>query len=460
MACIFAKRFLSIVICALVVLNLSVCAAETGGGMVFEMEEFSIFDYEGPIKPRLIIGQAAELCSVEPDERVKTYPKLRSKEPIYGAVTFGYDFFTSNPGVTYAFVVDESRGNGKGYDRLYFDVNHDFDLSNDVVLKVVDERPKGIDQQAGFDVDVFFDDLELELDFGGEDKPISVKLIPRFMKMGQNDYKMVSFLNPLARKGKISVGSKEYEAMLVQNSVITGTYDKPMVGFSLGDPNEQLPFLSRMVCEEGKFYSFAATPSGDKVTVLPYGGEFGLFDVGVGDRKVKKAEHEFGWFHTQEAMIDIGKFPKEGNKVKLPVGDYRALRMTVLFGKLRVGVASDISRPGSCGTAVAKPAVFGIKIREDKPFVFDFGNKITPEFRNPAAKQRFKRDDEIKVEAALFDSVLGTLIAGLEDTTEQVGEPMKLPDGREYQRYKQLDPEVEIFNSSGKRVADGKMPFG
>jgi hypothetical protein len=460
MACLFAKRFHLIVICALVALNLSVVAAETGGGMVFEMEEFSIFDYEGPIKPRLIMGQAAELCGVERDERVKAYPKLRSKEPIYGAVTFGYDYFTSNPGVTYAFVIDKSRGNGKDYDRLYFDVNHDFDLSNDGVLKVVSERPKGIEKMGGFEVDEFFENLKLELDFGGEDKPVSVNLIPRFLKMEQNDYKMVSFLNPSGRKGKINVGSKEYEALLVQNPIITGTYDKPMVGFSLWDPNEQMPFLSRMVCEEGRFYSFAATRSGDKITVLPYGGEFGLFDVGVGDRKVKKAELEFGWFHTQEAMIDVGKFPREGSKVKLPVGDYRALRMTVLFGKLRVGVAADISRPGSCGTAVAKPTIFGIEIREDKPFVFDFSNKITPEFRNPVEKQRFKRDDEIKIEAALCDSVMGTLVAGLEDTTEKIGDPMKLPDGREYQRYKTLDPEVEIFNSSGKRVGEGKMPFG
>ena len=42
----------------------------------------------------------------------------------------------TNSGLLFYFAADESRGTGKGYDRLYFDANRDLDLRNDPVAKL------------------------------------------------------------------------------------------------------------------------------------------------------------------------------------------------------------------------------------------------------------------------------------------------------------------------------------
>lgn len=141
------------------------------------------------------------------------------------------------------------------------------------------------------------------------------------------------------------------------------------------------------------------------------------------------------------------------------MGEYRPFRLAVDFGQLRVGLAANISAVGADEEPQEKPAIFGIKIRQDKPFVFDFPNKPIVDFKSPAVMQRFKLGEELKVKAIVYDPVMDILIAGLEDKTHKVGDPIKVGD-KEYQRYESLNPVVKITNSSGECVAEGEMPFG
>ena len=165
---------------------------------VFTMREVSAFD-KIDVRPGhyLLRGQYAQ-CSTEPDKEVKAYPKLKSKHPLYGKVKFFLNSPNpvDRKGVEFHFVLDES---GEGppaveqsakekpweeempkerklagqmstqkkpkqpagtaektastasaapprtsprlepkrsrYDRLYFDLNRDLDLTNDPVLK-------------------------------------------------------------------------------------------------------------------------------------------------------------------------------------------------------------------------------------------------------------------------------------------------------------------------------------
>jgi hypothetical protein len=63
--------------------------AAAEGEAVFEMREVSVFDRsESRAFHRLVRGQYAK-CETEPDERVEAYPKLKSKRPYYGTITFG-----------------------------------------------------------------------------------------------------------------------------------------------------------------------------------------------------------------------------------------------------------------------------------------------------------------------------------------------------------------------------------
>ena len=129
-----------------------------------EMEEISVFDEaesaqlrSAGLSPRT---RYLSCSSVRPSE-VKTYPELHSDRPIYGSVLLGQDPAKGETGVRFYYVIDESEtkteapeggslldslagaltntpdGNGAEgkYDRLYFDANHNGDLTDDKVIE-------------------------------------------------------------------------------------------------------------------------------------------------------------------------------------------------------------------------------------------------------------------------------------------------------------------------------------
>jgi len=424
-------------------------------GTVFEMEEFSVFEYEGPLGARLQMGQYVRECSDQPNDKVTAYPAFKSDKPIYGTATFDMSLVRYGTGIDYCFAIDESGGTGTGYDRFYFDGNHDLDLTNDAAVAPMDNVPGQINSNRRGSQDVFFEYLQFDLDYGPDEPSWPAKMMPRLVRYTGSD--RVSFIVPTARRGKIVLGSTECEAVLSQAYGLTGRYDRPTTGLYLGDARESLPFLCSWPCVDGTFYILSPTPAGDKITVRRYTGPFGVFEVSAGRRDMEGGTVELGWLQTREGIIDVAKCPREEGKLKVPVGDYRPFRLGVRLGQLRVGFALNIPQPGE---TPAKAPVFTIEIREHHPFVLDFSGKPEVVFRSPAAGARFKAGEELKVEALVYEPEMDVLIAGLEDTTRKLGNAIKLPDGAEYQRYQSLDPVVKITNSSGECVAEGKMPFG
>ena len=106
-----------------------------------------------------------------------------------------------------------------------------------------------------------------------------------------------------------------------------------------------------------------------------------------------------------------------------------------------------------------RPAVYGITIRKDKPFVLDFSNKPDVMFASPAKDQRVKLGSSLEVKAVLVDSNLDMMIRDLDDTTRK---QTKDADGKPlgYERNLSLDPQVIITRANGEKVAEGVMPFG
>jgi hypothetical protein len=133
----------------------------------------------------------------------------------------------------------------------------------------------------------------------------------------------------------------------------------------------------------------------------------------------------------------------------------------VQLGDLLVGVV-DLRMTGDDAVPVLGPPTFPIRIRKDKPNVFELVNKLDVFFSKPG-KGSFKPGDEVQIEAALIDPVLGVRITDLHDKRRKVGETMwKRPDGKEIAlpRYASLDPTVIITSTAGAKIAEGKMPFG
>ncbi|MBN2315008.1 MAG: hypothetical protein JXM79_13840 [Sedimentisphaerales bacterium] len=106
--------------------------------------------------------------------------------------------------------------------------------------------------------------------------------------------------------------------------------------------------------------------------------------------------------------------------------------------------------------------IFGIQIREDKPFVFDFSNKPEVLFASPAKDCRIRLNEELTVKAVLIDPKLDIMIRGPTDTSRKKKRERSSVDGRKYTSWEQisLDPKVIIKRANGEKVAEGVMPFG
>ncbi len=223
--------------------------------------------------------------------------------------------------------------------------------------------------------------------------------------------------------------------------------------------------LKAMHAIGGKYYSFATTPAGNKLLVRPYDGAFGTFEVGAGERDIQEIKMQ-GSLRSKDTAVAVGGelergFPKPAKSCRLPVGDYLPAIVTVTFGRLSISVSNNYYSDGQRRRG-SRTDVYGIKVRQDKPFIFDFSNKPEVMFVSPAKDHRVKLGRELKVEAVLIDRELDIMIRRLNDTTRKEKKEYATPDGqkRTFERDVSLDPKVIITRANGEKVAEGVMPFG
>lgn len=407
-----------------------------------------------------------------PDKAVKAYPALKSRRALYGAIDFGKDRNTPGKGNPYRFVVDESAGTGRGYDRLNFDANRDLDLTNDPVLSAWETSPTSLPKRWESGKNTFFHPLSVPFDFGSEFQGKSAEILPRltvFDSIEKGEI-LIDFIMLEARKGKIQIGRRRYQAILAQPWLITGPYDKPSTSLYLTTTwpwairqewygADQLSVF-RLV--DGQFYSTSTTPTGDTLLVRRYRGPLGVFRVSPGNRQVREVGMS-GLLRCADWSVPVGTvayhsyFPEKVEECQLPAGDYAPTELWVRFGRLRLFLSDNYHTDGKHqGARVGKP-VYGIKIRPERPFLLDFSNRPEVLFASPAKDQVVKPGDEVEVKAVLIDPPLNTMIRELYDTSRKTSRKAGTTLTEEEVR---LDPTVVITDSSGKKVAEGLMPFG
>lgn len=444
-------------------------AADAGqGDEVFKLREVSVFEGGHQSFTR---GQMGE-CQDKPFPEVKAYPDFRSKKPVYGSVSFATQRGQPNSGTRFHFAVDESQGTGKGYDRLYFDLNGDLDLRNDPVVKPLRTRPEGAELRWNtIKQQVLFDYLPIPFDHGPAGMR-EVAVMPRLLcsKYEDQEYKQFCFVRARLREGNIKVGSREYTACLGNDYVIGGRLDDPATALVLVPKGGGMAVswwggdrLTGAHKVDGKFFTFSASPTGDELTVHPYSGELGTFEVGLGGRTLDKLLVR-GSLRSTNLAVPVGGaiedgWPKAARRCQVPAGDYLPSYLTIDFGRLQINVSDNYHSEGKARDRGGRPSVYGMAVREEKPYVLDFSNRPEVMFTSPTNGQRLKLGGELEVKAVLIDPKLDIMIRGLEDTTRK---QTKTPDGRAvgYQRNLSLDPKVIITRASGEKVAEGVMPFG
>jgi len=488
--------------------------------VTFKLEEIPAVGKDettGGARFRYLRGQYAS-CSNSPNPAVKVYPKLNSKRPLYGTVTFDSSYYEAKAGVTYHFVLDESAepekkpdpaktekkaGESKEkksdllasiakalvgseparstpirpdqvkntYDLLYFDRNGDLDLTNDGAIKRA-EKPafEGLPEQPNT---CCFDELALTFDFGPAAGKRPVILVPRLQVSAPN-YAHVGFIAKMGRKGKVRLGDQDYVVWLRQSGTVSGRFDRPLVQLDVSpaDRVSKGPLLlqSGPLCQvqsvDGQFLTLSASPLGDELTITPYRGELGVLEVAAGGRAITEFGATGGLVGRSAAgntmIVPLGqRGPRAPETLprsyKVPVGDYTLPTVIVQYGRLRFN-----ARMSSVAAPPGKSSPYAVQIRKDKPFVLAFSGKPEVNFMSPNKNQSFKPGDDIYIGAMLNEPGQGIQITGLWDTTEKKGTMRYVIDGNvvTVPEYAQLDPTIVIRNAAGEEVTKGKMPFG
>ena len=360
------------------------------------------------------------------------------------------------------------------YDRLHFDFNRDLDLTNDPVVRLMDDPPQGTlrpgEKDSGARV---FDYLDIPFDYGDEVGARPFRVLAKLQSFARGSG-YVAFVATVARKGRIRLGDHQFNAILSQSYSISGRFDRPYNSLRLtpvDDSSEPvLAWGPGVLCAmqelDGVLYRITSTPSGDKLTVAPYQGDFGTVTIDAGGRQVDKLGLGGMLMSDQWAMVMMGSasdpFDLEKlRQVRVPVGDYLPVRLAVDLGELTFSLSPNRFSGAASGDE-PRPPSFDLEVRKDKPLAIEFSEKPKVQFTNPTEGQTFKPGETVKVEAVLVEPALGMMISGLQDTTRKERDITVTYQGKQVTipRYATLDPTVVITDSSGKQVAEGKMPFG
>ena len=217
---------------------------------------------------------------------------------------------------------------------------------------------------------------------------------------------------------------------------------------------------------EGVLYQFAASPSGDELRVGPYRGDVGIVKIVPLDKEAK-SYGLLGVLQGKERSVVFGG-PAMSNpppeptvaEHKLPVGDYAGYFIDLKVGKVEATLRQQsyyAPRPSGGETPMS------VHVSKDKPLVIDFSQKPKVEFTTPAPGTPVKAGDTVMIRALLVEPTLEARFLSLEDKTRKTGELKYMgADGKPLAmaRFASMDPDIAILDSTGKKVAEGKMPFG
>lgn len=216
-----------------------------------------------------------------------------------------------------------------------------------------------------------------------------------------------------------------------------------------------------------KFLEFMLVEDGAKIAGRPYKGKLGAIKIGKGGRDLDKVEFNGSVKQAGYVSAPIGiiepRWTGAVAECKVPVGDYTAYLMKVTYDNLAIDISNNY-HTNAKGQSRDKEVVYGMQVREDKPYVLDFSNEPMVVFdQPPRSMTSFGRGDQIKFAAVMIDPKLDIMIRGLDNTSVTVDKEYKDSSGKVIHtatRPKSLDPKVVITRADGEIVTEGVMPFG
>jgi hypothetical protein len=415
-------------------------------------QEFAfVFDAVGA-KPDEKAKEEAEKAKAA-EEKAKSKPK----SSLLGALSRALSSDESSPEGL------RPRGRAIIYNRLYFDLNHNGDLTDDKVIE--SESSGGTVYSSGDYARAQFPEITVPLEAGGTKYEYSFTMYVTYQAINDRQAYAYASLNASAyREGEITLEGKKRRVVLVDfNS--NGRFDDPIKlrtgdrgrsrddevypefgDILLLDPQADLPVylnpadatsagnryhVSKLVSIDGKFYHLGISPSGDKLSLNPAAPAIGY---------VTNPNDGFtAVVYSDEAFLKI-----RGDKSKpvpLPEGSWKLLSYTID----RTGMA-EAEKP-----AAEKKA--GAASKEKPGTLLEaLLNAMAGSAASPATARPYR-----------MTRVSAQAMPGYKPVTVRKGETVAMPFGPPYKPVVRVDyPSgpgqvrlgMTLFGSAGERCTD------
>jgi hypothetical protein len=392
--------------------------------------------YLAQTRPQVFVMQARD-GQASGDQMA--FQKVATKEPQYKA-PLPFKGVAHLNGQEYAFALDVTSDKAKGYDKLYFDLNRNGDLTDD---KAVTTKDVNADAKSGVSKSQF-PRVDMKLDGKDGEQEYSFNLSVE-CHVGGNQQMAIALLYTAAmREGYATQGGRKIHLILLdQNSngrfddLLSVQHNGNQPSLNQGDlllinPNlknlkanaaqsNDRYFLNRTICLCKKFFHLDVSPSGDSVKLEP-------IDLALGNVQNSSPSY-IAWLTSDEYGVMMIQGTK-GQKLPMPAGDWKMVSYSLNSSPSGGGGGSGLTAvfPDSCeGITVAKGKTL------DLPFGAPFQTKVT------AHKMQ---DNKIYLS-------LDILGAGGEKCTS-LSVNGRQPPG----------PQFIIKDSDGKEVYKGKFEFG
>jgi hypothetical protein len=399
---------------------------------------------------------------------VKKEPeKYNSKHPMRAVAMLGSH--------DYALVLDDKEAESGKYDRLWFDKNHNGDLTDDEPI----EAKESGNPASGYAQSVF-PRVEVTVEADGASHDYAF-LFTAHANMRQKDFQYVSAsLNAAVyREGEITLEGKTHRIVVLDYNSNGRFGDEAKIrddvqmsdGKIYAQPGDMLlvdpsqakmgyayyrptaskihQFFSKLVNLDGAFYDVSLSPAGDQITLTPSPLALG------------QVSNPHGPFHAivygEHGFV---KLSGDGtNPVKLPEGEWKLLGYTIdltqypaageeaedttnsLLKKLVDVLTGNMSGPGIRYTVLAATATrdyAAVKVTKDATVPLPFG----PPYK-PIVKVGYRQaDDKVQLQMSLVGS------AG------EICEDMRV-EGRQ-----PGTPEFTVADPDGKVVESGTFEYG
>jgi len=208
---------------------------------------------------------------------------------------------------------------------------------------------------------------------------------------------------------------------------------------------------------DDKLYEFMLIEGDTKIAARPYKGPLGTIKLGKGGRELEKVGFINSLFMKGGISAPIGTMVPV-QECRIPVGDYTLGMLSglhVIYDNLLIRISNYSNARGQYSE---KDTIYGIQIRQDKPYVLDFSNEPMVKFSRPSMnKTTFSRGDEIKFYTVLIDPKLDFMIQRLHDTSVKVDIEYKGPGDKLIRTKvnKSLDPNIVIARADGEVITEG-----